>query len=131
MGLIKKLRDRFRKKEWEEEYDDTWSDAEDISEVNYDDKTQRTDYVKDCLERMADATKELENLSYEYDMVTSYLKDMEEIEALPEEESSQLKECAMRVAELQDSKADFMERARKITDEQYYHMERIADEVLA
>ena len=30
MGLIKKLRDRFRKKEWEEEYDDTWSDAEDI-----------------------------------------------------------------------------------------------------
>lgn len=129
MGLIKKLRDRFRKKEWEEEYDDTWSDAEDISEVNYDDKTQRTDYVKDCLERMADATKELENLSYEYDMVTSYLKDMEEIEALPEEESSQLKECAMRVAELQDSKADFMERARKITDEQYYHMERIADEV--
>lgn len=78
---------------------------------------------------MADATKELENLSYEYDMVTSYLKDMEEIEALPEEESSQLKECAMRVAELQDSKADFMERARKITDEQYYHMERIADEV--
>lgn len=129
MGLIKKLRDRFLKKEWEEEYDDTWSDAEDISEVNYDDKTQRTDYVKDCLERMADATKELENLSYEYDMVTSYLKDMEEIEALPEEESSQLKECAMRVAELQDSKADFMERARKITDEQYYHMERIADEV--
>ena len=129
MGLIKKLRDRFRKKEWEEEYDDTWSDAEDISEVNYDDKTQRTDYVKDCLERMADATKELENLSYEYDMVTSYLKEMEEIEALPEEESSQLKECAMRVAELQDSKADFMERARKITDEQYYHMERIADEV--
>ncbi len=129
MGLIKKLRDRFRKKEWEEEYDDTWSDAEDISEVNYDDKAQRTDYVKACLERMADATKELENLSYEYDMVTSYLKDMEEIEALPEEESSQLKECAMRVAELQDSKADFMERARKITDEQYYHMERIADEV--
>jgi len=129
MGLIKKLRDRFRKKEWEEEYDDTWSDAEDISEVNYDDKAQRTDYVKDCLERMADATKELENLSYEYDIVTSYLKDMEEIEALPEEESSQLKECAMRVAELQDSKADFMERARKITDEQYYHMERIADEV--
>ena len=129
MGLIKKLRDRFRKKEWEEEYDDTWSDAEDISEVNYDDKAQRTYYVKDCLERMADATKELENLSYEYDMVTSYLKDMEEIEALPEEESSQLKECAMRVAELQDSKADFMERARKITDEQYYHMERIADEV--
>ena len=78
---------------------------------------------------MADATKELENLTYEYEMVTSYLKDMEEIEALPPEESEQLKECARRVAELQDSKADFMERPRRISDEQYQLMERIADEV--
>lgn len=129
MGLIKRLKDKFRKKDWEEVYEDTWSDEEDFSEVNYDDKEQRTDYVKDCLERMADATRELENLTYEYEMVTSYLKDMEEIEALPEEESIQLKECAGRVAELQSSKADFMERPHKISDEQYRHMERIADDV--
>ena len=78
---------------------------------------------------MADATRELENLTFEYDMVTSYLKDMEEIEALPPEESEQLKECAKRVSLLQDSKADFMERPRRISDEKYQQIERIADEV--
>ena len=54
---------------------------------------------------------------------------MEEIEALPPEESEQLKECAKRVSLLQDSKADFMERPRRISDEKYQQIERIADEV--
>ena len=78
---------------------------------------------------MADATRELENLTFEYDMVTSYLKDMEEIEALPPEESDQLKECAKRVSLLQDSKADFMERPHRISDEKYQQIERMIDEV--
>lgn len=129
MGWIKKLKNRFRRKEQEDFYDDAWSDVEKDPEVDYEDKEQRTDYVKSCLERMADATMELENLTYEYEMVTSYLKDMEEIEALPPEESEQLKECAEKVSELQGSKADFMERPRKISEEQYRHMEQIADEV--
>ncbi len=128
MGLFKNLRNKFHRKDQENQYD-PWDDVEDDYQVDYDNKEQRDDYVKNCLERIADATKELENLTYEYDMVTSYLKDMEEIEALPEEESEQLKECARRVADLQDSKADFMERPRKINDEQYQHMERIAGEV--
>lgn len=128
MGLFRKLKNKFHKKDQENQYD-PWDEAEDGYQVDYDNQEQRSDYVKNCLERMADATKELENLTYEYDMVTSYLKDMEEIEALPEEESEQLKECARRVAALQDSKADFMERPRKINDEQYQHMERIANEV--
>lgn len=128
MGLFKNLKNKFHKKNQENQYD-PWDDVEDDYQVDYDNKEQRDDYVRNCLERIADATKELENLTYEYDMVTSYLKDMEEIEALPEEESEQLKECARRVADLQDSKADFMERPRKINDEQYQHMERIAGEV--
>lgn len=128
MGLFKNLKNKFHKKDQENQYE-PWDDAEEEHRVDYENKEQRNDYVKNCLERMADATKELENLTYEYDMVTSYLKDMEEIEALPEEESEQLKECARRVADLQDSKADFMERPRKINDEQYQHMERIAGEV--
>lgn len=128
MGLFKNLKNKFHKKNQENQYD-PWDDVEDDYQVDYDNKEQRDDYVRNCLERIADATKELENLTYEYDMVTSYLKDMEEIEALPEEESEQLKECARRVADLQDSKTDFMERPRKINDEQYQHMERIAGEV--
>lgn len=129
MGLLKNLLARFRKGD-EDGYDEaSWEDDEDDRQIDYHNKEQRNDYVKNCLERMADATKELENLNFEYDMVTSYLKDMEEIEALPPEESEQLKECAKRVSLLQDSKADYMGRPRRITDEQFNHMERVADEV--
>lgn len=129
MGLFGKLKKKFHKKDQEDFYDVEWAGEDVEHQVDYDNKEQRDDYVKNCLERMADATKELENLTYEYEMVTSYLKDMEEIEALPKEESEQLKECARRVADLQSSKAEFMERPRRISEENYRLMERISDEV--
>lgn len=129
MGWFKDLVARFRRRGEEDYYDEEWEGEEAVHQVDYTNKEQRDDYVRNCLERMADATRELENLTFEYDMVTSYLKDMEEIEALPPEESDQLKECAKRVSLLQDSKTDFMERPRRISDEKYQQMERIADEV--
>ena len=94
MGWFRKLTDRFFRKTGDEDFDGEWEDEEVVHQIDYNNKEQRDDYVRNCLERMADATRELENLTFEYDMVTSYLKDMEEIEALPPEESEQLKECA-------------------------------------
>ena len=129
MGCFRNLRNKFHKKDRNDFYEGEWEEEEIEHQIDYDNKEQRDDYVKSCLERMADATKELENLTYEYDMVTSYLKDMEEIDALPQEESEQLKECARRVADLQSSRADYMERPRRISEENYRLMERIADEV--
>ena len=129
MGWFRNLRNKCHKKDRNDFYEGEWEEEEIEHQIDYDNKEQRDDYVKSCLERMADATKELENLTYEYDMVTSYLKDMEEIDALPQEESEQLKECARRVADLQSSRADYMERPRRISEENYRLMERIADEV--
>ena len=129
MGWFQKLKTKFFKKNTEEEYDNAWAYDDEDYQVDYHNKEQRDDYVRNCLERMADATRELENLTSEYDMVTAYLKDMEEIEALPPEESEQLKDCAKRVSLLQDSKTSFMERPHRITDEKYQHIERIADQV--
>ena len=107
MGFIKRLLDRFRR-DYDEYDEEEWEEEESSREIDFDNREQRNDYVKNCLEKMADATKELENLNFEYNMVTSYLKDMEEIEALPPEESEQLKECAKRVSLLQDRKTDFI-----------------------
>ena len=91
MGLLKKL---FN---WKKKVEDPVFEIEDWNEVVYDrsdlkinDAKQRKEYVKGCLEQMAEASKELETLQFEYNMVTSYLKDMEEIEALPEEEKEEL-----------------------------------------
>lgn len=129
MGFIKKLLARFRRETYEDFEEEAWEEEESTRQIDYTDKEQRNDYVRNCLEKMGDATKELENLTFEYNMVTSYLKDMEEIEALPPEESEQLKECAKRVSLLQDSKSDFMGRPHRITDEKYRMMERIEDQV--
>lgn len=128
MGFIKKLFDRFRKN-YDEYENEEWNEEESSREIDFDNKEQRNDYVRNCLEKMADATKELENLNFEYNMVTSYLKDMEEIEALPQEESEQLKDCAKRVSLLQDRKTDFMGRPRRITDEKYRVVERMEEEI--
>ena len=128
MGFIKKLFDRFRRN-YDEYDDEEWDEEESSREIDFDNKEQRSDYVRNCLEKMADATKELENLNFEYNMVTSYLKDMEEIEALPQEESEQLKDCAKRVSLLQNRKTDFMGRARRITDEKYRMVERMEEEI--
>ncbi|MCH5261846.1 MAG: hypothetical protein J1F42_02950 [Lachnospiraceae bacterium] len=129
MGWFQNLTAKLFRRDEEDGYGDEWDDEEASHQVDYHDKEQRNDYVRNCLERIGDATKEVENLTFEYDMVTSYLKDMEEIEALPPEESEQLKECAKRVALLQDSKADFMERPHRITDEKYQQIDRMVDEV--
>ena len=87
MGFIKRLLDRFRR-DYDEGDEEEWGELEPSREIDFDNKEQRSDYVKNCLEKIADATKELENLNFEYNMVTSYLNDMEEIEALPPEESA-------------------------------------------
>ncbi len=128
MGFIKRLLEKFRK-DYDEYDEEEWEEEESSREIDFNNREQRNDYVRNCLEKMAEATKELENLNFEYNMVTSYLKDMEEIEALPPEESEQLKDCARRVALLQERKTDFMGRPHRITDEKYRMVERMEDQM--
>ncbi len=128
MGFIKKLLDRFRRN-YDEYDEEEWEEEQAPQEIDFNNRDQRNDFVRNCLEKMADATKELENLNFEYNMVTSYLKDMEEIEALPPEESEQLKDCARRVSLLQERKTDFMGRPHRITDEKYRMVERMEDQI--
>ena len=88
MGLLGKIKGIFNrsKSEAENVYHPDW-DEESLKRDNIDmhDRKQRENYVKACLEQMAEASKELDTLGGEYNLVTSYLTDMEEIEAQPEE----------------------------------------------
>ena len=76
---------------------------------------------------MAEASKELETLGGEYNLVTSYLTDMEEIEALPPEIKEQLSNMAKQLVELEDNHKKKKERKNIMPEEQYQHMERIAE----
>lgn len=130
MGLLRKL---FK---WKKDREDPIYEIEDWNEVVYDredlqiqDKKQREDYVRGCLEQIAEASKELENLQFEYNMVSSYLKDMEEIEALPDEERLQLEECAKKIDSLESRQSGYLERKNRMSDAQFRQMERLEEEV--
>lgn len=132
MNWFTKFFSRFNKTIEEPDYEneDEW-DEEDttVETLDLGNREIREEYVHNCLEKIADASKELENLTFEYNMVTAYLKDMEEIENLPEEEAEELKSCAKKVELLQSSRDDYAYRKRRMSDERFHQMERMLDEV--
>ena len=130
MGLFENI---FK---WKRRDDEPEYEIEDWNEIVYDrddlqinDKKQRKDYVQGCLEQIAEASKELEELEFEYNMVTSYLKDMEEIEALPEEEREILCECAKKIDALEEQQSGFRERKNRLDDGKFRQMQRLEEEV--
>lgn len=128
MDWLKKLFGRWRRAVEEPDYDEDWEKDEERIE-DFSNREIREEYVKSCLEKIAEASKELENLDFEYNTVTSYLKDMEEIEALPEEDAEDLKSCAKKVELLQSSRDDYMGRKRLMSDERYTQIESILGEI--
>ncbi len=130
MGLIKKFLD-WKKNREEPIYEiEAWDQiVYDRDDLEIDDKRQRKDYVTGCLEQIAEASKELENLQFEYNMVTSQLKDMEEIEALPREEKEILQECARKIHILEKQQSGYRERKNKMSEEKFRQLERMEEEV--
>lgn len=130
MGLLKNLFKRKKKTESAENDTSAWSEiVYDRDDLQIDDSTQRGEYVKGCLEQISEASRELENLQFEYNMVTSYLMDMEEIEALPPEEKEELQECARKIDDLEKQQTGYEERKSRMSDEKFHQMERMEDDV--
>lgn len=131
MNLFKKFFGKWKKKPKQEEidYEEDWEDSKEEERLDFTNREVRDAYVRNCLEKIQEAAKELENLNFEYNTVTSYLKDMEEIEALPEEEAEELKSCAKRVELLQNSRDDYMGRKRRMSDSRFHQIERMLDEI--
>lgn len=134
MGLFKKLlqwkNDLIRNAE------DPIYEIEDWNEIIYDrddlqidNREQRQEYIKGCLEQIAEASKELENLRHEYNMVTSYLKDMEEIEALPIEEKELLQNYARQIDSLETVQSGYLKKECRMSEENFRQLERMEDEL--
>jgi hypothetical protein len=62
-------------------------------------------------------------------MVTSYLKDMEEIEALPEEEKQILQNYARRLDALETEQSGYLKRENRMDDAKFRQMERMEEEI--
>ncbi len=129
MGLLSRLFKRREKTE-EPEYElEEWDEASYGKEdFQIDDQGQREQYVRECLEQIAEASKEVDNLQFEYNMVTSYLKDMEEVESLPDKDKARVKELAKKLDSLEKQQSGYKERAKRLSDEKYRQMERMEEE---
>ncbi len=128
--LFQKIAEWKKRRQVEQtSYEDDWTEITySRKELDMHDKYQRQEYVENCLEQMVDAVGEMGDLTEEYSTVTSYLKDMEEIEALPELESSELKASAEKIAKLEGQRGVYLEKKSRMSGEKFHQMERIEDE---
>lgn len=131
MGLLGNMKEKLGRWKVQPKEAEYVPDEEEVSlkrdDVDVHDKKQREQYVKACLEQMAEASKELETLGGEYNLVTSYLTDMEEIDALPPELKTQIANMAKQLVEIENNHKQKRERKNIMSEEQYLHMERISE----
>lgn len=97
-------------------------------ELDMDDPVQRREYIGSCLQQMEEAARELDSLEFEYNDVTSHLRDIDEINALPPEQRLEVNEIAQKLIDSQQQQDKFLRRKSKMTDEEFEHMERLASE---
>ena len=127
MGLFDILKSSDKRDDWAKETKlQDWNDiVYTRKDVDIDDPVQRREYIGSCLQQMQEASKELETLEMEYNDVTSHLRDMEEIDALPPEQRAEINECAKKILESQEQQEKFDRRKSRMTDAEFEHMERL------
>ncbi len=127
MGLLDIFRDNDIHVDWEQQTKlQDWNDiVYTRKDVDMDDPVQRREYIGSCLQQMQEAAAELDALELEYNDVTSHLRDMEEIDALPPEHRAEINECARKILDSQEQQEKFDKRKSRMSDAEYEHMERI------
>ena len=116
--------------EWEGSGIEDWdwdTLMKDRSLLKIQDEYERKKFVRGCVEQITNASVKLEEVASEYNMVTAYLKDMEEIESLPAGEMEALVENAKKVNNIEGARKEYKAKKNRLTDGQFYHMERYED----
>ena len=132
MKLFDRLWKKKRRYVEAEEVEDRLEWAEVVlkrDDIHIADPDQRKKYVRRCMEQIQESAQELEVLTQEYNLVTAYLTDMEEVEALPKEERARINEYAKKLSRLEDERKVFSEKKIKMSDNRFRHIEQIQDEV--
>lgn len=85
---------------------------------------QKQEFTVEQLEQMIETTREIEDTKAEYRVVTSYLNDIQTIEALSEEKKKPIEEAASNIAALNKARAELLNAEKKITDAQFNQMQQ-------
>ena len=119
----------FKKKEPVQQEEDWEQLVYTRNGVNFDEEDQRKRYIVNCLEQITEASKEIDLLTGEYTLVTSYLTDTDEIEALPKEQRSQINSIAARLAGLEQERNRYREKKNRMRDADFYAIRKREDEI--
>ena len=122
---------RRRRREYEDyEYDQDgyYADLEEgegeiEEELNLSDEEQAKRYAIDLCDQMIKAAKDIEDTRAEYDLVTSYLTDVQIIEDLTEDERKPIADCAAHVDRLGKERSEFLKTERRLSDTQFAQMQ--------
>ncbi len=98
-------------------------------EIDISNPEMRQRYVRNCCDQMLEATKEIEYATREYRLVTDYLQDMEEVDALPPSQYRPLKLAAENVLRLEHDRQYHSENLGRISDDKYEEISAYADEM--
>ncbi|MCR5486233.1 MAG: hypothetical protein K6F35_01750 [Lachnospiraceae bacterium] len=96
------------------------------SEVDISNPDMRRHYVQNLCDVMLEATREIDYATREYRLVTDYLKDMDEMDALPDGVYRPLKAAAKSVLRLENDRQVHTENTGRMSEDQYEAMEAIA-----
>ena len=113
--------------EWEASTIEDWdwdSLMKDRSLLKMQDEIERKKFVRGCAEQIKNASQKLDEVADEYNMVTAYLKDIEEIEALPQGEKEAILDSAKKVQIIEGARKEYKAKKNRLTDGQFYHMQR-------
>lgn len=119
-----------KKKIKEEEQEDDWEQiVYERDKINFHNSEERKRYLENCMEQIKDAERELDLLTGEYNLVTAYLTDMEEIESLPPAQMSELKGVAGKMLILNQERNKYLDKERHLTESEYRQMRSTEKEV--
>lgn len=120
--LFRKKRQRYQEEDWDQL-------VYTREGVNFEQAEERNAYVDECLDQMVVAAKELELLGGEYSLVTAYLTDTEEVEALPQDEQDALMVSAKRLRVVEQERKDYLAKEDRMPDSVYYSMKEKEEEL--
>ncbi len=128
------FRRRRRDYDYDEEYEQGgyYADLEEgegeiEEELNLSDEEQAKHYAIDLCDQMIKAAKDIEDTRVEYDLVTSYLTDVQIIEDLTEDERKPIADCAAHVDRLGKERSEFLKTERRLSDGQFAQMQEEED----
>lgn len=91
--------------------------------------TKPSNPAKEYCEQILTAAKDMEETKREYKIVTDYLKDIQTIEGLPEEEFVKIQELAHNVVKLNESRNNYLNKSKTISDAQFSQMQQLENEM--